>query len=217
VTIETDGYDDFDVDTYLELYDGCGGNLLASDSDGGAGFLSKIELVLEPGTYYMLVRLDPLAFTTGTTWPYSFTVTLSEAPLVEMEPNDACGDGNAAALGDSILASIDPVGDRDSFLLSVGADGLVEIETAGGSGDTVLNIASTDGSEQIGCDDDGGDGLFSKWSCCLPAGDYCVTVKDYLDNGTISAYTIDFRNLGTCNPGEPLVCDVASSSQCSPF
>jgi hypothetical protein len=217
VTIETDGYDDFDVDTYLELYDSCGGALLAADDDGGPGFLSKIDVVLEPGTYYLRNRLSPIAFATGVTYPYSLTVTLSEPPAMEMEPNDNCGEANPAAFGDSIQGSISPAGDQDYFLLTMPEDGLVEIETNGPSGDTVLNIASTDGSTQIGCDDDDGDGLFSKWSCCLPAGSYCVGVKDYGNNSTIATYNIDFRDLGTCAPGDPLVCDISTSPQCNPF
>ena len=193
--------------------------LLGTNRDTGFDIrlLSKIDVVLEPGTYYVKMTLSPLAFFTGETWDYSITVTLAEPPLAELEPNDSCGEANAVNLGDSLQASISPIGDRDHFLLTVPADGFVEIATDGPVGDTVLNIASMDGSVQIGCDDDGGNGLFSMWGCCLPAGDYCVAVKDFGDNSSIATYTIDFRELGVCTPGDPLQCSISLSSQCNPF
>ncbi len=207
VEIETSGWDVFAVDTFLELYDGCPGNLLAADDDAGDGFLSKISAVLDPGTYYVNVTVSP--FAVGSNYPYDVTLSLSEPPLFESEPNDSCATANAAFLGDEILASIDPVGDRDNFLLSVPADGFVQIETDGPSGDTVLQISSADGSTVIGCDDDAGPGLFSSWGCCLPAGDYCVTVRDFGDNSTISSYSATFTDLGACTPSNPPVCSVA--------
>jgi hypothetical protein len=52
-TMSTDIYGD---DTDLELYDGCPGNLIDSDDDGGPGFLSLITTpCLAPGTYYVKV------------------------------------------------------------------------------------------------------------------------------------------------------------------
>jgi hypothetical protein len=217
VTIETGAYDDFISDTFLELYDDCGGPLLAIDDDSGEGLLSKIEVVLDPGTFHVKMTQSPIAFFPGEMWDYSITVTLAEPPLAEMEPNDNCGEANAVNLGDAPLASIDPPGDRDNFMLTVPADGYVDIETDGPVGDTVLNITSMDGSVQIGCDDDAGNGLFSRWGCCLPAGDYCVTVKDYADNGVIAVYAIEFRGQGVCTPNDPLQCSISSSAQCDPF
>jgi hypothetical protein len=210
VTIETDGWDDFAVDTFLELWgpateDTCPGVLIAADDDAGPGFLSKIDALLEPGDYYINATVSP--FSVGANYPYDLMVSMSEPPLVEMEPNNNCGEANAAMLGDNFLASISPVGDRDHFLLSVPVDGFVEIETDGPSGDTVLQIESADGSTVIGCDDDAGFGLFSLWGCCLAAGDYCVVVRDFGDNSTISTYNIDFRDLGACTPSG--VCPVA--------
>ena len=207
VTVETDGWDDSAVDTFLELWDGCtGGALIASDDDSGPGYLSSVQAVLGPGEYYINATVSP--FSIGATYPYSLTVTLSDPPLMETEPNDSCGTANPVSLGDALEASISPVGDRDHFLLSVPEDGSVEIETSGPSGDTVLQIESVDGLTVIGCDDDAGAGLFSLWGCCLPAGDYCVVVRDFGDNSTISAYTIVFRDLGTCTPDDPLACPV---------
>ena len=213
VSIATDGYDDFDVDTYLELYNGCGGNLLAADDDGGPGFLSFIQRILEPGTYYVKVRLSPLG-APGATFPYSIRATVSEPPVFEAEPNNNCGQANGVLLGDTAQAAIGVVGDKDFYRLSVPADTLVDIETRGPSGDTVLDISASGGEPQIGCDDDSGDGTFSRWSCCLPTGTYCVGVKDFGNNNTIPLYNVDFRAVGSCNASEPLVCPIANSAQC---
>jgi len=216
VVIATDGYDDFAVDTFLELYDGCPGNLLLADDDAGDGFLSRVEATLPAGTYYFNVTVSP--FSLGASYPYSVTVEVSEPPLMEMEPNNSCGEANTVFFGDSVQASISPVGDKDFFLLSVTSDTTAEVETAGPTGDTVMEITGADGTPFIGCDDDDGVGLFSKWSCCLPPGDYCVGVKDWNNNGTIGAYTVDFRDLGSCIASEPLVCPINDPfEQCDPF
>jgi hypothetical protein len=201
VVLETSGYDIFDVDTSLELYNGAG-VLIAADEDGGDGFLSRISMVLQPGTYYTNVW----SFFAGYYFPYNLTLTLTEPPLAETEPNGSCASANAVALGDSVVAAITPAGDFDNFKLTVPADGFVEIETTGAFGDTVVNLTSADGSTFVGCDDDAGDGFFSLWGCCLPAGDYCVEVKEFSPFATIPNYTIEFRDLGACTPSLPLAC-----------
>jgi hypothetical protein len=78
----------------------------------------------------------------------------------------------------------------------------------------VLDISATSGTPQIGCDDDSGVGLFSRWSCCLPAGTYCVGVKDYFSDEEIPNYSVDFRYLGGCDPSTPLQCSISASPQC---
>ena len=56
VEIATNSTDIYGDDTDLELWDGCPGSLLASDDDGGPGFLSFINTgCLAPGTYYVAV------------------------------------------------------------------------------------------------------------------------------------------------------------------
>ncbi|HJQ99515.1 MAG TPA: hypothetical protein VJ826_14465 [Candidatus Polarisedimenticolaceae bacterium] len=201
VLLETSGYDIFDVDTTLDLYDSSG-NLLDSDEDGGDGFLSRLNDLLPAGTYYVNVW----SFFAGYYFPYDLTLSITEPPDHESEPNDTCNAGNVVGIGDTVEASISPAGDIDSYHLVVPSDGFVEIETSGSSGDTVLTITSLDGSTAIGCDDDNGDGFFSLWGCCLPAGEYCVQVQEFSPSATIPAYTIEFRGTGACTPSDPLVC-----------
>ena len=217
VVIETNGYDEFDVDSYLELYNGCPGDLLLADDDGGAGFLSRIEAVLPAGTYFFNVQASPI-WDQGDSWPYSVMVTLSEPPLAEMEPNDDCSIGNPVLIGDSLQASINPAGDYDYYLLTLDEDSDVEVETSGPSGDTVLAVFDAAGTELIGCDEDSGDGLFSMWRCGLPAGTYCVGVKDYGFPSVISLYNIEFRSYGPTTPSEPLECPITDPyGQCDPY
>ena len=201
VLLETSGYDIFDVDTTIDLLDS-NGNLIDTDEDGGDGFLSRISAQLQPGTYYVNVW----SFFAGYYVPYNLTLTQTEPPVLESEPNGTCATGNPVALGDTVQASIAPAGDVDSFRLVVPADGFVEIETSGSAGDTVLTIASADGSVAVGCDDDNGDGFFSLWGCCLPAGEYCVQVKEFTPSATIPSYNINFSAAGSCTPSTPLTC-----------
>ena len=206
VTIETHGWDEFAVDTFLILQEGCPGTVIEANDDGGAGFLSRIQLTLPGGTYYVDVTVSP--FSIGANFPYDLTIAAIDPPVSEQEPNNSCTQGNPMILDETVLAAISPIGDRDNFTLTLPADGIVEIETAGGVGDTVLQISSMDGSTVIGCNDDGGDNLFSKWSCCLLAGEYCVTVKDFDDSQVIPGYTVDFRDLGTCVPDPSGSCPI---------
>lgn len=200
--VETVGADCYWSDTLLVLADSSGATI-AYDYDGGEGYCSKVEANLDAGTYYVAVRRDG----TYVTWSfvYGVMVTCSAPPAMEVEPNDTCATANAAAIGDAIMGSI-TAGDLDHFMLTVPEDMYVEIESSGASGDSVIEVWSADGSTFIGCDDDGGAGLFSLFECCLPAGDYCVVMRGYSAYSTISSYTIEFRNGGTCTPGAPLVC-----------
>jgi hypothetical protein len=201
VVLETSGYDIFDVDTTLDVYNSAGTHI-AADEDGGDGFLSRIEVQLQPGTYYVNVW----SFFAGYYFPYGLTLSLAEPPLTESEPNDSCGTADPVALGDSVQAAINPAGESDHFMVTLPEAAFVELETTGPSGDTVINITSADGLTFVGCDDDGGDGLFSAWGCCLPAGNYCVAVRAYSPSSTIPNYTIQFRGVGACTPSEPLTC-----------
>jgi len=214
VSITTDGWDIFAVDTFLELWGpadaaSCPGDFIDGDDDAGDGFLSRIDAALDAGTYYVNATVSP--FSVGSNYPYSIMLEVTEPPLMEVEPNDSCAEAaanDAYFVGDDVLASISPVGDRDHYSLSLAGDTLVSIDITGPSGDTVLQIETADGSTVIGCDDDAGPGLFSSWSCCLPAASYCVVVRDFGDNSTISSYNIEFTDLGSCTADAMPVCDV---------
>jgi len=73
------------MDTYLELYDVCGGTMIAYDDDGGPGLYSLISNFVTPhaGDYYVKVR----AYSSGT-GNYKVFVTCTE-PVPPPE-NDTC-------------------------------------------------------------------------------------------------------------------------------
>jgi hypothetical protein len=202
------------ADTVIGLFEGCpDGLLLDSDDDGGPGFLSLIEIALEPGTYYVA----SLAYSASYFQAYSISVQESEPPLMESEPNNFCSEANPAALDTTVEASIDPFGDFDFFLLTVPTAQVVEIETS--PLDTVMNLSSADGSTGYACDDDSGSAAFSsRIFCCLEAGDYCVGVKGWTTS-TTGDYEIDFRGGIECEPLDPPVCTADGSpyGKCDPF
>lgn len=206
VSMASFGYDIFNVDTRFLLFDGAL-NLLAVDDDGGDGFLSRIDIFLDAGTYYLDVTAS--TFAGGAVFPYSFDITVSDPPILEVEPNDDCASAQAVDLGDNVLASINPGGDLDNYSLTLAGDALVTITTSGPTGDTVLKVSDSTGATLYCCDDDGGSGLFSSVSYCLPAGTYCVTAKAFGATSVISEYNIEFSDGGTCTAGDPLDCPVA--------
>ena len=86
VTIGTDSYQGSGTDTYLELYDACGGPILAQDDDGGPGYFSLISAFItpHPGTYYAKVR----GYSPTTIGAYRLFLWCSDIPLPP--PNDWC-------------------------------------------------------------------------------------------------------------------------------
>ena len=214
VTFETLGYDSFAVDTAFETYVGPDDNgdfftlgAAGTNDDGGSGFLSLISYVLPPAndllgntTADADYFLNVTSFYLNPNFPYTLTSSIAGAPLVESEPNDDCGtNANAVDIGDDILASINPAGDHDAFLVTVGSNTFIDLATAG-AGDTVMKI--TDSSNVVlACDDDGGPGLLSAISGCLAPGTYCVEVKAFSAGATFN-YSLSVGGGGSCpTPG----------------
>lgn len=86
VTIGTDAYQGSSTDTYLELYDACGGSILADDDDSGPGLFSLISQFIAPypGTYYVKVR----GYSSSTVGAYTLFLVCTDLPLPP--PNDRC-------------------------------------------------------------------------------------------------------------------------------
>ena len=87
------------------------------------------------------------------------------------------------------------------FTVTLPSDGVFEVTTGGSpAGDTVVGVFDVNGTQLIGCDDDNPtpQDFYSAFSCCLPAGDYCIGVKGFNGN-PISAYTTNFRSAGSCS------------------
>jgi hypothetical protein len=87
VTIGTQPYQGSSVDTYLELYDLCGGGCLTYDDDGGPGFFSLISNFAAPhsGWYYVKTFTYNHLYTGG----YELFV-YGCTPVPPPPPNDQC-------------------------------------------------------------------------------------------------------------------------------
>jgi len=118
----------------------------------------------------------------------------------ETEPNGNAtqADANNRFVGSVfVIAAWNPVGDQDYYAIDLPDGGSIQVDTFDSNGpstcvgiDTVMYIYDTDGTTQIGYDDDGGPGLCSSEVVYgLPAGTYYVRVHEYANNAT-GNYTV---------------------------
>jgi hypothetical protein len=139
------------------------------------------------------------------------------ADTIEIEPNDTCVDatanGNVLGVDDNCDAAIDPAGDLDYFDVTLAADGTFLFEThAGDAGDTKLYVYADDCLTQLGFDDDGGEGLYSRLEIALTAGTYYVMVQHYSASGT-GAYILTMDEVVVVPPPANDVCEGAVDLQ----
>jgi hypothetical protein len=105
------------------------------------------------------------------------------ASLTEVEPNDTPATGNPIAGGDDYAANISAGTDVDYFTFTT-TGGAATFETSAGAapaiGDTKIYIYGTDGTTQIGYDDDAGVGYYSlvNYNFTVP-GTYYIKVIGY--------------------------------------
>jgi hypothetical protein len=175
------------LDTRLAIRQGA---VLASDDDGGDGFLSRLAIEASAGGSYEIVvsgfRDEDLAgaHAEGAPGeaPYRLVVAVAGPAGSESEPNDAAADADPIAAGGGVvLGRLDPL-DVDRYALPVGAGdtvaaALFELAAGGGAplanggelADSRLGLfagASTPFAE----DDDGGPGLLSNLARSAPSG-----------------------------------------------
>ncbi len=123
----------------------------------------------------------------------------------EVEPNNWCDTANLLTLGDPMEASIDPIADEDYFEFTATAGLCVIFETHPGEGqvggDTRMWLYADDCATQLAFNDDGGDGLYSKFEYTFDAaGTYFINIDEYGDNGVIGAYVL---TADECPPPPP--------------
>lgn len=181
-------------DTLLSVYES-GAGLLGEDDDGGVGRASRLEGVLEPGVYVLVVS----AYGSNTVSSYEVWVQASAATSAavgaecpwEEEPNDTASraDVLSAPRGTACRSgTVTPAGDVDvySFALTSASRVVLETET---DGNTVLRLYDEAG-RLLAEDDDGGDAKASRMAGSLAAGRYYATVRAYGDDATIGLYRI---------------------------
>jgi hypothetical protein len=212
----TDGYDSYLCDTNLDLYvgpddDGFYYYTGVSDDDGGPGWLSEMAVIMPPANDLLgnevadadyFLDVTSLWLNTNFPWDLYSAVQVYVPPVTETEPNDTCATANVADPGQPYVADIDPTCDYDSFTFTLTEDTYVVLETNGASGDTTMLLEGA-GAAYLGCDDDGGPGLFSRIEGCLPPGDYCARVRAYSGFSTIADYDFTMTPQGSCAPTDP--------------
>jgi hypothetical protein len=188
-----DEHDGAFLDTRLAIRQGA---VLASDDDGGDGFLSRLAIEASAGGSYEIVvsgfRDEELAgaHAEGAPGeaPYRLVVAVAGAAGAESEPNDAAADADPLAAGGGIVLGTLGALDVDRYALPVGtgdsvAAALFELAPGGGAplanggelSDSRLGLfagASTPFAE----DDDGGPGLLSNLARSAPSGATSVQV-----------------------------------------
>ena len=132
-----------------------------------------------------------------------------ESTDTDCDTNEICTDGICYAIADafepdsadspvmltengSTSRSIDPSSDEDFFEFTIYVSASVTLETSGTSGDTKLYLYNEAGAE-IGYNDDGGTGLFSRIDTTIEAGTYLAKVTNYTSTSSvISSYALQF-------------------------
>ncbi len=106
------------------------------------------------------------------------------------EPDNSAGQARVISPGAGQTHSINPVGDSDWVKFTLGATSNIVLQTSGGSGDTRLWLYDS-GLGQIGFDDDGGSGYFSRIvKNGLAPGTYYARIDEYGNNAVIASYSI---------------------------
>ena len=163
----------------------------------GAGTEYRFTLVPNaPGTVTLRVPADICADADGLPNEASETVTVQCVP--GSEPDDAPEQATALQNGALIADSIHRTDDVDWFVFTLPAGPLaygLTAATTGPAGDTILSLFGPgNAGGLIECDDDSGDGAFSRvrrtaWAAALLPGTYYVRVEAK-GTGTIDAYTL---------------------------
>ncbi|PTY37901.1 hypothetical protein BGP77_15660 [Saccharospirillum sp. MSK14-1] len=160
------GSDNFD--TLLTLV---GNNVNLSDDDGGDGTNSRIETLLEPGTYSIQVSA------------YGESGGVFDISVTQAEAVGRLQDSGDVAPGDVVYGQMTN-GQPLTYRLNVDSARTVSISASSGSADTVLTLSG--GGLNLE-DDDGGDGTNSLIEQFLTPGEYTIQVRDFgnSSNGTI--------------------------------
>lgn len=221
------------TDTRVDVLQGAA--VVASDDDGGDGFLSRLAFQASAGGSYT-IRITGFrdedgtgAHAEGADVPalYTLVVGIGKPPLsTETEPNDAAGSGNAlGAAGGIVRGSLSAL-DLDRFAIPVAAGSslavsLFPIDGATGAParplaarfDTRLGVFAG-GAAPFAQNDDGGPGFFSNLERAVPAGGSAeIAVTGFRDTGYAGAHAegpVDYVLVAAPVAGTTVArCDVA--------
>lgn len=186
------------ADTLLSLYDAAGNLILSNDDVNFFDLSSRIATTLTAGEYFV----EAAASFDGAAGGYDLNVSFVDPGADTIADNPSTDQD--IALGGSASSTLDFLGDRDWFRLTLEEDTLITVDL-GGSGesplvDTFLRIHDEDGN-LIASNDDGGPGLFSQITGLAAAGTYYLSAGAFGDEEagdyTISVVELD---LATFDP-----------------
>ncbi len=194
VRVETSGASG---DTHMWLFGpNDSSTLVAYDDESGTGSFSLItKATLAPGTYYLGIRENGDNATIA-----AYTVQASWTTAAGPTPDAYEFDGHATTAkdisnGQTQNHTMHVAGDVDWVKFTVGAAGAsnVRVETSGASGDTHMWLFGPNNSSTlVAYDNDNGTGSFSLIQVAtLAAGTYYLGIREYGDNATIAAYTVN--------------------------
>jgi len=192
---------------FLAVFDSGGG--LVANAAGSAGACPRVDVHLDAGTWFVLVRETANA----ASFDYSLSVECLP-PVDETEPNDTRGSADPVACGASTTARLHPAGDLDLFALSLDAQYDVAIDVAC-DGDARLRLLDAFGAE-LAFDDDSGPSLCPRIATRLDPADYFLEVSssdpsakiDYsLAISCVTPFPPESEPNDDVASADPLVCD----------
>ncbi|MGE3174382.1 MAG: hypothetical protein AB7O97_17260 [Planctomycetota bacterium] len=193
------------IDTVLEVWDGCGGAVVACNDDTG-GLQSQVSFATAPGATY-IARVGRFGSTVAGL--FSINVTFSSPdecagalPIVDGLNGPFNTTGATTSAPATTCASIN----SDIWLVhTASCDGVLTVntESAGTTplSDTVMEAWDSCGGTVLACDDDGGPGAYSQFSIPVLAGtQYFFRVGDF-GTTTISQGVFNIRVVNAPTPG----------------
>lgn len=185
VIIETSGVP---ADTQMWLYSAAGVPLtyLNYDDDSGSGAYSKIEAMLDAGTYY--IKVQEFGQNDIVT---QYFVDLTVIGTDVYENDNVYTSASTITNGETQNHSIYPANDTDWVKFDVAVTSVVTLQTSGdGYGDTVMYLYNSAGvpASYMTYDDNNGGVLWSKITATLGPGTYYVKINENGMNSQIGLY-----------------------------
>lgn len=160
-------------DTTLDVYDECGGTIIASDDDSGPGLTSELTLSLSSDRPYY-IRISGFA---GGTGEYTLRVTLRI-----LGPGAACHNALAIDINEVQAGFTDKDNPVAWYTHQADQDGFLRFSTEGSDFDTVLQVHNQCGGEVLAANDDAGEENTSLLMLPVVTGQtYYIRVSGYSD------------------------------------
>jgi hypothetical protein len=247
VIFETDGYDSYAVDTYIELFVGPDdfGNYYTTGvwgEDNGPGWMSRIEVILPPACELLGVECPDLSgkgkkgkskgqhnegpsYWIGVTsnywnpnFPYTLNSRVAVPPLEETTDFGDYGSGTEQEVNLGEQWIAAIDPECDYDGYKISLANNTAIDFFTTGFDSSMQIVECDTGEVLACDEDSAGSLASEVTGCLPGGhDYCIRIRAYSGYAVYPAYTVDFTGVEGCTASWPPVLTMDAAYTCGDF